>query len=460
MITTLLLLAALMGPVAHGEPSKTAIDSAIQLKVEKFQLPNGLTVLILEDHTAPFFSYQQWFKVGSKHETPGLTGLAHFFEHLMFKGTNKYPGDTFDRQIRAGGGMSNAFTTRDFTGYYINLPSDKLALAIDIESDRMRNLLFDQKQIDAEREVVKEERRFRVDNDVNGTLDEKIWRTVFKVHPYHWPVIGSMVDLNRATINDMKEFYRIHYAPNNAVVVLVGDVDAKAAKKMITKAYEGIPSQPMPKYTQVNEPSQNSERRAVVNKEVQNTTAAMAFRTVSSGDNDMYALDLASSILGGGNSSRLYRRLVYNDQTVSGVSVSSYTPQDPGMFRVTVSIKPGVNTESVLQAVGSEVFKLRNKLVTDAELEKAKNWVMKDYVESLKTIAGKANALAIHEVYGGDYKAMFRDLEKYVSVTKEDIQRVANKYLQQQGRSIVIVQPGKAEAPAETEGTTSAAGGQ
>lgn len=428
-------------------PNQQDVTTAIQMKVERFQLENGLTVLLHEDHSTPFINYQQWFRVGSRHEKPGLTGLAHFFEHLMFKGTTKYPGETFDRLIRANGGNSNAFTTRDFTGYYINLPSDKLELAVDIESDRMRNLVFDPKQIDSEREVVKEERRFRVDNEVFGLLEEKLWRTVFKVHPYHWPVIGSMVDLNRATIDDMREFYRINYAPNNAIVVVVGDFDVKRARRLITKYYGPIAKQPVPAPTKVDEPAQMGERRAVISKQVQNISMVVAFRTVKSGDPDMYALDLAASVLGGGTSSRLYRRLVYHDQSVSGVRVSSYTPEEPGIFKISLSLKPGQNPESILAKVGTEVYKLRTHPVTDAELEKAKNGVMKDYVESLKTFSGKANSLAVHEIYDRDYRGMFRDLEMYMNVTKEQILAAADRYLKPQSRTIVSVQPG---VPAST----------
>lgn len=457
----LLILSPLWINVASADlPNQTDVTSAIQMNVDKYQLKNGLTVLLLEDHSVPFISYQQWFRVGSRHEQPGLTGLAHFFEHLMFKGTAKYPGDSYFRQVRSNGGSANAFTTRDFTGYYVNLPSDKLALAIDLESDRMRNLNFDQKQIDSEREVVKEERRFRVDNDVSGTLEEKLWRTVFKVHPYHWPVIGSMVDLNRATMDDMKNFYRIHYAPNNAVVVVVGDFSTSEAKKLIERAYGGIPAQTVPESKTVIEPDQLSERRAVINKSVQNTTAVVAYRSVASGTPDMYALDLAASILGGGNSSRLYRRLVYKAQSVNSVSVSSYTPADPGIFRVSLSLKPGQSAESVFQTVGAEIKRLRSELVTEAELEKAKNWVMKDYVEALKTISGKANALAIHEIYSKDYQSIFEDLKKYIAVSREDIKRVADAYLQQKSRNIVIVQKGEApQSSGDSEKDESTRGG-
>jgi zinc protease len=434
-------------------PNSEEVKTAINLKIEKYTLSNGLTVLLHEDHSAPFFNFQQWFRVGSKYEKPGLTGLAHFFEHLMFKGTTKYPGGVFDRLIRANGGVSNAFTTQDFTAYYMELPPERLELAVSFESDRMRNLLFDPKEIDSEREVVKEERRFRVDNEVSGTIDERLWRTVFKVHPYRWPVIGSMVDLNRASIQDMKDFYRVYYAPNNAVVTVVGDFDPAVAKKLINKYYGSIKPQPIPPYQPPVEPEQVGERRTVVHRDVQNISMAVAYKSVKSSVPEMYSLDLAANILGGGSSSRLFRRLVYQAQSVSSVSVSSYTPGDPGMFRIQMSLKPGQKTEPVLQAVAAEIYKMRTQPVTDEELNKAKNSVMKDYVEAFKSISGKANALAIHELYSGDFKSIYSDLEKYTLVTKEQILSVADKYLKPTARSVVIVEPGVDEAKAGDENT-------
>lgn len=423
--------------------SSKSVADLIRFPVEKLTLDNGLTVLLHEDHSAPIISFHQWFKVGSKNEKPGRTGLAHFFEHLMFKGTSKYPNRVMDRLIQANGGSNNAFTNRDYTGYYENMPSGKLELIMDLESDRMRNLLFDEKEIQSEREVVKEERRFRVDNSIFGYLNEVVWRTVFKVHNYRWPVIGSMSDLNRATIEDLKEFYRIYYAPNNAVVVIAGDFDTEDAKKLIQKYYGSIPSQELLEQKIPDEPEQQGQRTVNLVKDVQNPTFALAYKGPKAGEDDAYAFDLLASILADGPSSRLHKRLVYNQQLASSVSAWAYTPQEPGMFQVFVSVKPGQDMEKAIQSAFSELYKFRTHLVDQKELEKAKNKIMKDYVDSLKTVSGKARALAVNEVTFGDYQELFKDLDRYNQVTAEQIKDVAERYLQPQQRSVIRIKPKK-----------------
>lgn len=424
-------------------PNQAAVAEAIQFKVEKFTLANGLTVLIHEDHSTPAFTYQTWFRVGSKNEKPGLTGLAHFFEHMMFKGTEKYKGGVIDRMIQANGGYLNAWTSRDVTAYYFNLPSGKLKLAVDIEADRMRNLLFDPKEIQSEREVVKEERRFRYEDNIDGLIHEQVYRSVFKVHPYSWPVIGSMEDLNRATVADMMEFYRVHYSPNNAVIVIVGDVDAREARALIEKAYGPMEAQSVPPYEQVVEPEQRAERTVTLTKPVQNVTFSEVYPSVPEGHVDMYALDLLSSILGGGNTSRLYRRLVVKDQTVTSISVGSATLADAGVFEFDVAVKPGVNVDRVRRAIHSEVDRVRQEPVKEKELIMVKNDVMKSYVRRLRTNSGKAYALASGEIYFNNHMKMAEDLAKYLAVTHEDVQRVAMKYLAPERRSFVQVKPGK-----------------
>jgi len=413
----------------------------IQLDVTKYKLDNSMKVLLLEDHSAPFFTLQIWYDVGSKHEKPGLTGLAHFFEHYMFKGTNKYPFPMYEQTVSANGGTFNAFTTRDYTAYYVNMPSDKLELAMDMESDRIRNLTFDAKKVQSEREVVKEERRMRYENDIGGLINERLFKSVFKVHPYSWPVIGSMVDLNRASLKDLEDFYRVHYAPNNAMLILVGDFSTSQAKKLIDKYFANIPSQSVPEYKSSSEPEQRSERQVKVEKDVQNATVMIGFPTVKAGDTDMFALDLASTILGAGTSSRLYRKLVYQQQAATGVSSWSMTIGDTGLMTVSASLKPGQGSSSALQSIYGELYKLRAYPVSDAELEKAKNMVMKDYVSGLKTLAGKARTLAVNEMYYGDYREAFKDLDRYMAVTKEQIQKVAEKYFLPQHRNVIVVEP-------------------
>ncbi|MCB0413908.1 MAG: insulinase family protein [Bdellovibrionales bacterium] len=424
-----------------ADVSKIDFKQEIQFNVEKYKLDNGLTVLLQEDHSSPIVSFHQWFRVGSKDEKPGRTGLAHFFEHLMFKGTDKYPGSKLDYIIQANGGDNNAFTSNDYTGYYENMPSGKLELVLDIESDRMRNLLFKQEEINSEREVVKEERRMRTENSVYGELREVLFSTLFKVHPYKWPVVGYMKDLNAASMDDIKDFYRVHYAPNNAVIVIAGDFDPSKAKSWIQKYYGNIKPQPLPERKYSSEPEQKGQRNVTIHRNVQSTTLAVAFKASQAGDSDTYAFDLLSNILGEGTSSRLYKRLVYRDQLATSVSAYAYTPQNPGFFSVTVTSKPGASDGNITQAVFAELYKIRAYKVSEEELQKAKNQIMKSYVDGLKTISGKAYALASNEVLFGDYRNLFKDLDEYAQVTPERIQQVAKKYLTPEKRSVVRVIP-------------------
>jgi len=413
----------------------------LEFDVVKYKLKNGLTVLLYEDHSLPIISYHQWFKVGSKDEQPGLTGLAHFFEHLMFKGSTKYPNGSFDKKLKANGGSNNAFTSLDYTGYFENIPSDKLEFIIDAESDRMVNLIFNQKQINSEREVVKEERRMRSENSVRGAIWEATFKTVFKVHPYKWPVIGSMKDLNRATLQDFKDFYRTFYAPNNAVIVVAGDINIEKTKKMIHKKYAHLPAQKLPEKKYKQEPTQKGQRNTVLKKNVQSPSLSVVFQAPKVGEDDAYAFDLLSNILGSGPSSRLNKRMVYKEQVATSVSSFAYTPQEPGVFSVSVSGKPGASRDKLKRSVFGELYKLRKKKVSEKELEKAKNQIMFDYVDNLKTIHGKARALASSEILFGDYKFIFKDISKYLSITSEQIQLVANKYLKPEQRSIIEVLP-------------------
>lgn len=437
--------------VAHAEPAITPkpMDFEAQLRqnliVEKFTLKNGLRVLLHVDNTIPVIVYNQWFKVGSVDEKEGRTGLAHFFEHLMFKGTTKYPGKVYEDIIHANGGANNAFTTRDYTGYYTYLPSDKLKLVIDIESDRMRNLLFDDKEIASEREVVKEERRMRYENDIFGALNELLFNTVYKTSQYRWPVIGYMADLNATSTAELKDFYRLHYAPNNAVVVIAGSFDPKEARKWVESHYAGIPSQPVPKTQIVPEVEQKKRRIETLKKNVQNVTVTLTYTTPTVGHPDTYPLDLLANILGEGSSSRLYKTLVYRDQVGSNIGVSHSNTQYGGLFQISSSLKPQAKISQFLPEVERQISTAQSRPVSALELEKAKNQVMRDYIGGLKTVAGKARALALNEIYFDDYTVLFKDLALYNKVTPQDIVRVAKQYLVPEHSSLVAVEPGKGE---------------
>ncbi|MCB0385557.1 MAG: insulinase family protein, partial [Bdellovibrionales bacterium] len=390
-------------------------------------------------------------------ERPGRTGMAHFFEHLMFKGTPKFPNRELDRQIQANGRTNNAFTTRDYTGYYENMPSGKLEIILDIESDRMRNLIFDETEIKNEREVVKEERRYRVENNVYGYLHENVFETVFRVHPYRWPVIGYMRDLNATSVEDLKEFYRVYYAPNNAVLVISGDFKSGQAKSLIEKYYAKIPSQPIPELKFDPEPEQKAQRNSQIVKDVQNPTFSIAYQAPPAGQDEAYAFDLLANILANGSSSRLHKRLVYKQQIANSVSAWAYTPLRAGIFQVICSVKPGADMEKAIGTVYTELWKFRNELVQPDELQKAKTQVMMDYVDSLKTVSGKARAIALNEVLFNDYSIMFKDLDRYNAVTAEQIKEVADKYLKPHQRSIIRVKP-KASSSATRNTSTSGEG--
>ncbi|MES2965375.1 MAG: pitrilysin family protein [Bdellovibrionota bacterium] len=440
IILSFALFALSFGAFAQS-PSPGDIGSQVRFKVEKYKLANGLTVLLHEDHSAPLVSYQTWFRVGSKDEEPGLTGIAHLFEHMMFKGAKRYSGEQFDTILQANGATNNAFTTNDYTGYYENLPSAKLELVIDIESDRMESLKIDGENLRTERDVVKEERGFRVDNNPAGLLREALFSTAFKVHPYKWPVIGYMKDLDNVTVEIAQNFHRTYYAPNNAVVVVAGDFKTDEAKKLIEKYYGAIKSQPIPKKTRPAEPAQVSPRSQFLSKDVQNVQFVISYHSPKSGSEEAYALDLLANILGAGSSSRFYQRLVYKDQIATSAGAYNLTMQEAGMFEVMVSLKPGGDFGRAQRAIYGELWRPRNVLVSEEELQKAKNQVMKSYVDGLKTIHGKAEALALNEILYDDYEQLFKDLDRYNKVTADQIKKAATKYLAPERSTLVVLRP-------------------
>ena len=439
MLKKTLLFVVFIGLHAHAED----FSKKIHLDVAKFQLENGMTVLLHEDHSAPIVSIHQWYRVGSRHEKEGRTGLAHFFEHLMFKGTNKVSGKQLEEVIQKNGGENNAFTSRDYTGYYANMPSDKLEVILKIESDRMRNLLFKPEELKSEIEVVKEERRYRVENSVKGSLYEALFKTAFKISPYRWPVVGYMRDLNAASKEDLKDFYGKFYSPNNSVLTIAGDFKTEDVKSLVNKYYGQLKRQDLPAVSFVKEPEQNGIRHTTLKKNVQNVTVAIAYKTPPSGSKESYALDLLGLILGSGDSSRLYKKLVYKNDLASSTYAGAYSMQKEGLFLVYSSLKPGKSLRPAKKLMFAEIKKLRRYLVSEKELEKAKNQVMKSYVDNLKTISGKAQALALNEILFSDYRIMFNDLGMYMKVTREDLMDVSRKYLLKKRSSVVDILPKK-----------------
>lgn len=437
-------------PVKEAASAVTTPSSSlgVHFDVEKEVLANGLTVLYHVDRSVPLVSYHTWFKVGSKDEKTGLTGIAHLFEHMMFKGSKRYSGDQFDLILQSNGATNNAFTTQDYTGYYIDAPSSKLELLMDIESDRMATLKIDKPSLDAEREVVKEEKRFRVDDNPMGLLWQGIYATAFRQHPYKNPVIGTMEDLGNVTVDIAQNFHRTFYSPSNAIVVIAGDFDLAAAKKLVQKYYGSIPKQTVTRAVHAKEPDQSTPRSNFIKRDVKGWTFAINYPAPEAGTDESYALDLLAAIMGRGPSSRLYKRLVYKEQWATSASTSNNTMQDAGLFQIFVTMKPAATQGeaqrqflAAQRSIYGEMWRPRNLNVSAAELERARNQMIMSQIDSLKTLHGKAEALAINETMFGDYKRVFTDLDRYLKVTPAEIRKAANKYLSPERSNLVVVRP-------------------
>lgn len=415
----------------------------LEFPVEKFVLSNGMTFLLHENHRIPMISYQTWFRVGSQDELSGESGLAHMLEHMMFKGAKKYTDKDFDRILHENGIVNNAFTNYDYTGYYENLPSSKLELIMDVEVDRLMNLALTDTHLQKEREVVKEERRMRTDNNPEGIAWENNMAHVFAGSTYGIPVIGTMDDINNYNVDKLKKFFAKWYKPSNAVVILVGDFDTAAVRKLIKKYYSDLPGDKAPVHTKITIDEPKEAKNISIKYPVQSAEMMYGFKTVESGNDDGYALDLLANILGEGKSSRLFQRVVYKDQVALNVGGGNYSLKDSGVFYINVTLKPGQSVEKVKSIISEELKKIATQGVREDELQKVKNGVISSYVDSLQTLDGKARILAINEILFSDYTMFFKDLRKYRSVTVADIKLVAQKYLKDSRQRLVVVEKGQ-----------------
>jgi len=413
----------------------------IDIDLKEYKLSNGLTVLLLEDHTVPLIAYQTWFRVGSVDEAPGKTGLAHFFEHLMFKGTEKYGPKQFFLQLEARGGEVNAFTTRDYTVYHQVFVPSLLDKVIDMESDRLRGLKLTQEVLDTERQVVLEERRLSVDNEPGGKLQEAIWQLAYQRHPYRNPIIGYPQDLMRIKLEDLQTFYDEHYQPPNAALVVVGDFQADVVLAQIKKHYGEIPRESRPKRISYREPEQNAEKRLVIEDSIASERLVQAYRTTAADEPDTHALDVLSTILFEGQSSRAWRRIVEDRDIAFGVSGSNFTPTFPGLFLVTVGMKGkhvASEAETELDAVIREV---QEKGVTPDEIATAIRQLTVQVVDGVRTAHGMATMIGTVYTVFGRTRSLDRDLVKYLQVTANDVKRVANQYLLPNRRSVATLIP-------------------
>ncbi len=437
VIACALLLAALT-PMAVSVAAEASRGTADVLATT---LANGLRVLLLEDHRSPIISVQVWYRVGSRNEARGATGIAHFLEHMMFKGTPKHGPRQFARLVEQNGGQDNAFTAQDLTSYFVNIAAEKIDLVLDLEADRMRNLLLDPKEIESEREVVIEERRTRTEDDPEGFLGEEVSSIAFKAHPYGFPIIGWMEDLKRVTPAEIRAFYRTYYVPNNAILVAAGDFKAPLVLEKVKRWFGGIPRGSEPPPVLALEPPQNGERRVVVSKQAQLPIVYLAWHVPNQKSDDAPALEVLSTVLSGGRASRLYRHLVYERQlALEAGGDYPYFSLDPSLFWFWATAMPGQTPDTLEKELLAEMERLKSEPVTDEELERAKNQIEAEFVFQQDSVYRRASLLARFETIGG-----YRLLDAYVprirAITAADLQRIARAYFPADRRNVGILLP-------------------
>jgi len=413
------------------------------MNISEKVLPNGLKVLLKEEHKAPVVTFQVWYRVGSRNECLGKTGMSHLLEHMMFKGTRQHGPKTFSQTVQRNGGNDNAFTSRDYTAYFENFAADRIAVSLDLESDRMQNLLIDPKEFLSEREVVKEERRMRTDDDPVNAMVEQMMSTAFSAHPYQWPVIGWMADINNITRDDLYNYYKTYYAPNNATIVVVGDFDTEKLLPQIEHIFGAIPRGPEIAKVGAIEPKHLGERRIIVKRNAELSAVFAGYIVPTLKQQDSYALEVLQGILASGKSSRLYRALVYEKQIAlyAGGDYDNVSA-DPNLFSVYAGVMPGKTREEVEQALYTEIDKLKTDQVTDEELQKAKNQIEAGFIMGQDSIFYQAMLLGQYETIA-DWKILEKYVDNIRSVTKDDILRVARTYLNEDNRTVGILVPMK-----------------
>jgi len=419
---------------------------AQKVEVKTHTLQNGMKILVQEDHSIPNVALYIFYRIGSRDERPGTTGISHFFEHMMFNGAKKYGPGEFDRVMEANGGANNAYTSQNVTVYQDWFPRSALELIFDLEADRIRDLSLDPKVVESERGVVASERRTGIDANNFGILFEQLWATAYTAHPYQWPVVGWMVDIENWKMEDLQRHFAMGYSPSNATMVVVGDVSLEEIIKLAEKYIEPIPSHAPPPPVTTREPEQLGERRVVVSKFAQLPILMMGYHVPETKHPDFYAIEVLEKILFNGQSSRLYQRLVDKDQIALFVNGGWQASFDPTLFSINTQPKAGVEPATVEKAVYEELEKLKSEPVSDDELQKAKNILLADFYRAMKTINGKANTLGTYEVFFGDYNRLFTAPDDYAKVTKEDLTRVAKQYFTQKNRTVAVLAPEKPAA--------------
>ncbi len=408
--------------------------------VKKWQLENGLTMIVLEDHSIPNANMYIFWRVGSRNEVPGITGLSHFFEHMMFNGAEKFGPGMFDKVMEANGGANNAYTTEDVTVYTDWFPTSSLEKIFELESDRIAHLNLDDKMVASEREVVASERRTGLENNNYERLSEEVKGIAFRAHSYGWPVIGHESDIKSWTKDDLWAYYKSYYAPNNAVAVVVGDVTEADVKTLAKKYLAGIPRAQSPRTVHTVEPEQVGERRVFVKKaEATSPSLLIGYHVPNSLHEDSTALEMLAGILGDGRTSRLYRRLVTESKIATDVDVQMSDALDPTLFYIYTIGMAGADSQKIEKAIYEEIQKLATSGVSETEVEKLKNKSRIALYRSLETINSKANTIGSAEVFYGDYREIMKRHERYQNLTPKSVQDAAKKYLVKSNRNVGVL---------------------
>ncbi len=418
-------------------------------------LKNGMKLLVEEDHSIPNAALYIFYRVGSRNERPGTTGISHFFEHMMFNGAKKYGPGAFDRTMENAGGANNAYTSNDVTVYHHRFPPSALETVFDLEADRIENLAFDPDKIESERGVVSSERRMSVDSSNAGILDEQLWAAAYIAHPYQWPVIGWMVDIQNWTVDDLKRHFEMGYSPSNATMVVVGDVNAADVIRLATQYIEPIAAHAPPPKVTTREPEQIGERRITVRKFAQLPILMIAYHVPETCHPDYYALRVLQTILFAGQSSRMYHRLVDSEQLALSVRGSMQVALDPTLFIISAQPKTGVEPAAVENAIYAEFEKVKNGGVSEIELEKAKNILLAQFYRQMKTDNGRANAIGTYEVFFGDYRKLYEAAAEYERVSAGDVRRIARVYFAEKNRTVATLIP-EAKVPSAAPDATAA----
>ena len=439
-------VAAAVVLASGGSPSAASRPPKFQYQITT--LPNGLTVVLSEDHSTPIVHVNLTYHVGSKNEKPGRTGFAHLFEHLMFKGSKNVQPEAHTSMLASIGGQSNAYTTDDETVFWETVPAWYLPLTLWLEADRMATLRIDKDTFENEREVVKEERRMRIDNQPYGRLNEIIYDQAFTVHPYKHATIGSMQDLEAASVDDVRDFYHTYYVPANATLVLVGDFDTVQALQMVSNYLGRVPKADKPVPRDIpQEPPQTKEKRVSLQEPWPLPAVVVAYHVTRDGNPDSYPLHIAAKVLSDGQTSRIYKKLVYDKQLAVAAFGNANLIEDPNLFYAVAIVQPGRSTDEVTSTLIEELDRLKTEPITEHELQRTKNQFARDYIFGRLSNQQKASQLSHAVVIHNDIKTADGEFDIFQNITVADVQRVARTYFRPENRLVLTLMPsGKAGA--------------